>query len=148
MQALLEHSQKNYTHLPSELCARRRRSRTSSRASPYPSALDRTISPTRSRPSSVTSLDEVVKNAPSLHQAVLQQKPMNANVLPPVPALKDGKHSTSFYSKEDKPLEKSSVNARQRVMSGPRRNGVGLAKKNAKSSDQKENVLSAGPSMK
>ncbi|OBZ78004.1 hypothetical protein A0H81_01655 [Grifola frondosa] len=36
MQAMLEHSQKNYGPLPSELRPRRVRSRTSSRASPYP----------------------------------------------------------------------------------------------------------------
>ena len=36
MQALLEHSQKNYGPLPSDLRPRRIRSRTSSRASPYP----------------------------------------------------------------------------------------------------------------
>lgn len=130
MQELLELSQKNFRTLPSELRARRRRSRRTPRTSPYPS---RTVSPARSRTSSLTSIHDPHL---SLAQAVLRPRPANDMSPPRMPVFR--------APTAEKPLEKAIDDARQRAVAGPRR---GASPRKAKASEQKEN-FSIGPLMK
>ncbi len=152
MQAMLEHSQKNYGPLPSELRPHRVRSRTSSRASPYPLRYMRsTASPEKSRSSPM----HVFTDAPSkpfgmsLHdQTVLRevQWSANADVPTPPPVLSEIKPLTPFNveletSKQGK--NTMGLPARPRVTSSTRRAALGWSKRTGKSSTQdcKENSI-------
>ena len=152
MQAMLEHSQKNYGPLPSELRPHRIRSRTSSRASPYPLRHMRsTASPDKSRSSPIHVFTDVPSKpfAMSLHdQTVLRevQRSTNIDVPTPPPALSEMKPFTPF----DVELETSkqgktamSLPTRPRVTSSTRRAALGWSKRTGKSSTQdcKENSI-------
>ena len=152
MQALLEHSQKNYGPLPSELRPHRVRTRTSSRASPYPLRSMRSIaSPekTRSSPMQVFTDAPSKPFASSLHdQAVLREVQRNTNVdVPtPPPALGEIKPFTPFSVEiETSKQGKNAIGlpARPRVTSSTRRAALGWSKRPAKSStqDYKENSV-------
>ncbi|KAJ7620088.1 hypothetical protein FB45DRAFT_839417 [Roridomyces roridus] len=127
MRALLQHSVQNYGPLPSELGPRRIRSRTSSRASPYPQRQTPTAAspkPTPDRPSPA-----------ELHRAfALQDVDFNAELppLPPVPVSPKRENAWGL-----------APNARPRVGSAARRTALGWAKRSTKAStDQKENNTS------
>ncbi|KAJ6619274.1 hypothetical protein B0H10DRAFT_2216971 [Mycena sp. CBHHK59/15] len=115
MQALLEHSVRNYGPLPSELGPRRVRSRTQSRASPYP------------RPSQTAS-PELQTQRPS--PAVLHHT-FSSNA-----ALQAVERENAWGL---------APNARPRVASAARRTALGWAKRSTKAStDLKENSITAG----
>lgn len=152
MQAMLEHSQKNYGPLPSDLRPHRVRSRTSSRASPYPLRHMRSsASPEKSRSSPM----HVFTDAPSksfgmsLHdQTVLRevQRFTNVDVPTPPPALNDIKPFTPFVVElETSKQGKNAIGlpARPRVTSSTRRAALGWSKRTGKSSTQdfKENSI-------
>ncbi|KAI0077491.1 hypothetical protein K474DRAFT_1077009 [Panus rudis PR-1116 ss-1] len=166
MQAMLEHSQKNYGPLPSELRPRRIRSRTSSRASPYPlRSLKSTVSPDHLRSTKTSSaFDEHSASKPfALPSDLSMFAPLkdvsmntNANALSPPPAV-DVKPFSPFAVKLDQsfnipvppvpnvPAEKNNVSlpVRPRVTSSVRRTALGWSKRStgkSSSSDQKENV--------
>ncbi|KAL4261714.1 hypothetical protein AB1N83_006845 [Pleurotus pulmonarius] len=147
MQALLEHSVQNYGPLPSELRPHRVRSRTQSRASPYPPCrtFKVTISP---------------EQQPLEHQrpftketrpfAPLQQLNVNSTVdlsVLPVPQvdkkLKSPKKGSVASDKNRENAWGLAPNARPRVGSAARRSALGWAKRSGSaklSTDQKENV--------
>ena len=155
MKALLEHSRKNYGPLPSELRPHRVRSRTSSRASPYPlRAMRSTLSPERVR----TSPMQVFTDAPSkpfaapvpaAEQSILREVQWSANVHAPTPppALGEIKPFSPFNmdvntSKQGK--NAMGLPARPRVTSSTRRAALGWSKRSTgKSSTQdfKENSV-------
>ncbi|CCM05311.1 uncharacterized protein FIBRA_07525 [Fibroporia radiculosa] len=160
MQAMLEHSQKNYGPLPSELRPHRVRSRTSSRASPYPLCSVRaSMSPDkpRSSPMGCVPSPPSVQSSATI-QPVLREVSVNANtgnVLSPPPALDAIKPFTPFSvdfdaSKHGKanvhlpplpPLPPLPI--RPRVTSSARRTALGWSKRStgkSSSSDQKENI--------
>lgn len=156
MQAMLEHSKQNYGPLPSELRPYRVRSRTSSRASPYPvRALKSTFSPehTRSPRSSRVSMvfeDYSAKSFLSFdpnQTAPLTEVTRNVNVISPPPVL-EVKAFTPFavnVSEVVKP-EKNTIGVppRPRVTSSARRTALGWSKrstgKSSSSKEQKENI--------
>jgi serine/arginine repetitive matrix protein 2 len=155
MKAMLEHSQTNYVELPSHLMARRIRSRTSSRASPYArAAFAAGISPnsmsSHSRESSIASITEVLPSIAvraNVLQPILVQSNIPSNIsstigASPAKSTKSGKRS--FKGNENMP-DKQAKNAtiRPRVNSSARRSALGWVKRPSKSSDQKENT-SAG----
>ena len=87
MQALLEYSVQNFGPLPSELRPHRVRSRTSSRASPYPQArvAKATQLPEKTRSTKTTLSPEAVRRtkkstADSERTPVLQQHSVNHNL--------------------------------------------------------------------
>ncbi|KAJ6511227.1 hypothetical protein DFH09DRAFT_999601 [Mycena vulgaris] len=131
MQALLQHSVQNYGPLPSDLGPRRVRSRTQSRASPYP------------RQGQIAASPEPQLQRPSpaeLHRAfvthsALQPLEVHANVdLPTPPAMMSPKRENAWGL---------APNARPRVASAARRSALGWAKRSTKAStDQKENNTS------
>ena len=151
---MLEHSQQNYGPLPSELRPYRVRSRTSSRASPYP--VQRTIKPTFSpertrqsrisasfedhfmlKPSAVPllSCDQDISTTGS---APLSEAKRNINVLSPSPALETVKASGSLKTEKAPP-----VPLRPRVTSSARRTALGWSKRStgkSASKEQKENI--------
>ncbi|KAH8096901.1 hypothetical protein BXZ70DRAFT_895536 [Cristinia sonorae] len=158
MQAMLEHSQKNYGPLPSELHPRRIRSRTSSRASPYPTrALKATLSPDRSRTSVFVDDSHHEYNiskpfaSPPPPVPALSEITINPNLsfLSTVPVL-DIKPFSPFACNNDKDtsvknidVNKMGLPARPRVTSSARRTALGWTKRSngkSSSSDQKENV--------
>ncbi|KAI0794946.1 hypothetical protein C8Q75DRAFT_791510 [Abortiporus biennis] len=165
MQAMLEHSQKNYGPLPSELRPHRVRSRTSSRASPYPArTIKATMSPERSRSipreDSLSQLLNVSKPFASPPVIALLPSPgplhqvnVNTNLSSHPPTL-DVKPFTPFAVELDKssfneapplpPLLKSNgLPARPRVTSSARRSAFGWSKRStgkSSSSEQKENT--------
>ncbi|KAI0746236.1 hypothetical protein C8Q80DRAFT_1271161 [Daedaleopsis nitida] len=156
MQALLEQSQKNYGPLPSELRPHRVRSRTSSRASPYPlRAIRSTLSPEKARASPMQVFSDVpnksfVVPVPAAHdQSILRevQRNTNVNVPTPPPALGELKPFSPFNieleaSKQGK--NAFGLPARPRVTSSTRRAALGWSKRSTgKSSTQdcKENSV-------
>ena len=150
---MLEHSQQNYGPLPTELRPYRVRSRTSSRASPYP--VQRTIKPTFSpertrqsrisasfedhsilKPSAVPllSCDQDISTA----SAPLSEAKRNINVLPLSPALETVKASGILKTEKAPP-----VPLRPRVTSSARRTALGWSKRStgkSASKEQKENI--------
>jgi serine/arginine repetitive matrix protein 2 len=148
MRALLEHSQQNYGPLPQELRAHRIRSRTSSRASPYPAmrAVKRSISPSSTRPSTHASV-----SPPLAHESpmvVLQDRTHNANTPHAAKAEKVSRKGLSVK----KPLPDGEVSPfvpenlgklsnglpRARVGSNARRSALGWAKRST-GKENKEN---------
>ncbi|KAF8878425.1 hypothetical protein BD779DRAFT_1663807 [Infundibulicybe gibba] len=141
MQALLEHSVQNYGPLPSELRPRRVRSRTQSRPSPYPQARITKTAP---------SPEPLRMTMPDIHRPlhtppVLQQVPVNSNIISAVPTL-DALKPFSPLVLDVEPKRENAFGlapaARPRVASTARRSALGWSKRsNGKSSsDQKENV--------
>ncbi|PSS31100.1 hypothetical protein PHLCEN_2v2356 [Hermanssonia centrifuga] len=145
MQAMLEHSQKSYGPLPSELRPHRIRSRTSSRASPYPIRPQRsTISPEHSNSSSSS---RPFASPDDLLPAPLRQISINPNiaVFSPPPSI-EVKPFTPF-NVELKTAPKKGKNQlglpRQRVTSAARRTALGWSKRSVgktSTSSDKENV--------
>ncbi len=145
MQAMLEHSQKSYGPLPSELRPHRIRSRTSSRASPYPVRPQRfTISPEHSNSSSSS---RPFASPDGLLPAPLRQISINPNiaVFSPPPSI-EVKPFTPF-NVELKTAPKKGKNQlglpRQRVTSAARRTALGWSKRSVgktSTSSDKENV--------
>ncbi|KAK0448447.1 uncharacterized protein EV420DRAFT_843673 [Desarmillaria tabescens] len=134
MQALLEHSVQNYGPLPSELRPKRVRSRTSSRASPYPST--RALKAAAASPELITKKeDDVYRNATSsplgdiphanIMTASLASKPFS-------PSIEELKRETAWGPAAIRP----------RVGSTARRTALGWAKRsNGKTpTDLKENT--------
>ncbi|KAJ7132975.1 hypothetical protein C8R46DRAFT_1048292 [Mycena filopes] len=128
MQALLQHSVQTYGPLPSDLGPRRVRSRTQSRASPYPrqGQAQTLSSPEQQRPSP-TEL-----NRAFISQHALQALEVRSNVDVPMPA--------PVLSPKRENAWGLAPNARPRVASATRRSALGWAKRSAKAStDLKEN---------
>ncbi|KAI0938313.1 hypothetical protein AcV5_000019 [Taiwanofungus camphoratus] len=136
MRAMLEHSQKNYRPLPSDLHPRRVRSRTSSRASPYPIRI-------------------ISEHLAISSQAVLQKVPVNGNVktVSPPAALEVIKPFTPFTidfepSKLGKNLGQPPLPTHPRATSSARCTTHGRSKRSTgkfNSNDQKENVSQGTP---
>ncbi|KAI8973078.1 hypothetical protein BD414DRAFT_447875 [Trametes punicea] len=155
MQAMLEHSQKNFGPLPSELRPHRVRSRTSSRASPYPLRNVRSsFSPDqpRSSPMQVFTDGPSKPFATSAHeQPVLREVPRDVNTLTasPAPALDEIKPFSPLHIELDTSKQGKGafgLPARPRVTSSTRRAALGWSKRSTgKSSTQdcKENVSSS-----
>ncbi|TCD61190.1 hypothetical protein EIP91_008796, partial [Steccherinum ochraceum] len=159
MQAMLEHSQSNYGPLPSELRPHRIRSRTSSRASPYPTrVLKSTLSPDHQRSSVFTEDSHHEYNiskpfAPSPPSVpALSDITVNPNLsfLSTVPVL-NPKSSSPFAVKANQspaPVKTADINGmglptRPRVTSTARRTAFGWSKRStgkSSSSEQKENA--------
>ncbi|KAI0828480.1 hypothetical protein BC628DRAFT_1316551 [Trametes gibbosa] len=151
MQAMLEHSQKNYGPLPSELRPHRVRSRTSSRASPYPLRNMRTsFSP--EKPLRASPI-QVFTDAPTKQFAFLSEPPVlrevqrNSNVFAasPAPALDEIKPFSPIHIELDTSKQGKSAMGlppRPRVTSSTRRAALGWSKRTAKSStkEAKENI--------
>ncbi|KAG6896180.1 hypothetical protein C0992_009838 [Termitomyces sp. T32_za158] len=141
MQALLEHSVKNYGPLPSELRPRRVRSRTSSRPSPYPQA--RVNKAVLSSPAEKVHLSKDT-SSPS----VLQQVPINTNLASTAPLHAFKSFLPVPVVKDVEPKQVSNLgpltHARTRAGSAPRRNAPVSTKRNngstKTSTDLKENV--------
>ncbi|KAK0197754.1 hypothetical protein F5146DRAFT_1116785 [Armillaria mellea] len=133
MQALLEHSIQNYGPLPSELRPKRVRSRTSSRASPYPST--RVLKAAAASPELVTKQqDNVYRNATSsplgdvlLHTNVMTLSPASK---PFSPLIEDPKRESAWGPAATRP----------RVGSAARRTVLGAKKNNGKTPNLKENA--------
>ncbi|KZT25561.1 hypothetical protein NEOLEDRAFT_1178340 [Neolentinus lepideus HHB14362 ss-1] len=128
MKALLEHSQKNYGPLPSELRPRRIRSRADSRPSPYPRS-KLSLSPEEIR------IVEQEQSPESARPPVLQDVSVHPNVMSSPPALEAIKGVSPLVVKFDKSRE-DSMNMpthapRPRVASTVRRNALGWSKRNA-----------------
>ncbi|KAI0635339.1 hypothetical protein C8Q77DRAFT_1054820 [Trametes polyzona] len=156
MQAMLEHSQKNYGPLPSELRPHRVRSRTSSRASPYPLRNMRASfspeKPLRSSPMQIFTDGPSKPFAQSAHeQPVLREVQRNSNVFmsSPAPALDEIKPFSPIHIELDTSKKGKSamgLPARPRVTSSTRRAALGRSKRSTgKSStqDAKENLSSS-----
>ena len=140
MQALLEHSVQNYGPLPSELRPRRIRSRTQSRPSPYPQA--RTIKPLMSPENARPSNADLHR---SFNTPVLQQVPVNPNILSPAPALDLLKQFSPLMLEVEPKRENAfglAPTVRPRVGSVARRTAFGWSKRSTgkSSTDQKENA--------
>ena len=153
MQAMLEQSQKTFGPLPSELRPHRVRSRTSSRASPYPQlrAMRSTMSPEKPRSSPIQVFTDVpikpFANTTQEHSILREVQRNTINVPTPPPALGEIKPFTPFNvdldtSKQGK--NKMGLPARPRVTSSTRRAALGWSKRSTgKSSAQdfKENSV-------
>jgi serine/arginine repetitive matrix protein 2 len=150
MQALLKHSQTHFVALP-----RRVRSRTHSRASPYPRQIASPAVSTHSRASSDASS---VADAVLVHAAktpapvnVLRPRLVDPNMAVPsfVVAAKGDRETISAGKAPEENVEKPVV--RPRVTANTRRPALASVKRAGKPSDKKENVLrdskSNGPSM-
>ncbi|KAJ6505350.1 hypothetical protein C8R45DRAFT_861122 [Mycena sanguinolenta] len=128
MQALLQHSVQNYGPLPSELGPRRVRSRTSSRASPYPARQAHgTVSPEQPQRPSPADLHRVF-----VTNTALQPVGVNTNVDMSPTAVVSPKRETGW-------------GVRPRVASAARRSALGWAKRSTKENqnqNQKENNTS------
>lgn len=160
MQALLEHSQKTYGPLPSDLKPHRRRSRTLSRPSPYPRSRKISQSSDEKRPFFEVSITNSSRSA--LGVLPLQELPVNNNVLSPTPVLKPMKPFTPFTVRfEDKAVPISVFKddqasreipaqvARPRVPSNARRNALGWSKRNnGKTSQEKKENSAYGALMR
>ncbi|KAI0354136.1 hypothetical protein OH77DRAFT_1405859 [Trametes cingulata] len=152
MQAMLEHSQKNYGPLPSELRPHRVRSRTSSRASPYPLRNMRSsFSPEKphSSPMQIFTDGPSKPFATSVHeQPVLREVRKSENVLSasPVPALEEIKPFSPIHIELDTSKQGKTafgLPARPRVTSSTRRAALGWSKRSTGKSttqDCKENL--------
>ncbi|KAJ6451363.1 hypothetical protein C8R47DRAFT_1229888 [Mycena vitilis] len=124
MQALLQHSVQNYGPLPSELGPRRVRSRTSSRASPYPRQGLIPASPDQQR-SSPAALHRLASSP-------LRPLEVNPNV--------DVHMSPVVLSPKRENAWGLAPNARPRVASATRRTALGWTRRSTKAStDLKEN---------
>ncbi|KAJ8520630.1 hypothetical protein ONZ45_g2582 [Pleurotus djamor] len=148
MQALLEHSVQNYGPLPSELRVQRVRSRTQSRASPYPQA--RTFKVSVSPEQDLTEMQRPFSKD-SQPFNVLQPLAVNSNVeLQAAIAVADKKDKKILSPKKASAVDAKrenawglAPNARPRVGSAARRSALGWSKRSAgakSSTDQKENV--------
>ncbi|KAJ6514305.1 hypothetical protein C8R47DRAFT_962300 [Mycena vitilis] len=127
MQALLQHSVQNYGPLPSELGPRRVRSRTSSRASPYPRQGLIPASPDQQR-SSPAALHRLASSP-------LRPLEVNPNV--------DVHMSPVVLSPKRENAWGLAPNARPRVASATRRTALGWTRRSTKASmDLKENNTS------
>ncbi|KAF9055274.1 hypothetical protein BDZ89DRAFT_1087946 [Hymenopellis radicata] len=137
MQAMLEHSVQNYGPLPSELRPRRIRSRTSSRASPYPSTRSLKVS---ASPELVTKIQtEMYRNATS---SPLRELPVNSNMASVASPFNPSKAFGAPPEAESKGLRDAfGLPARPRVGSTARRTALGWSKRSSgkASSDMKEN---------
>ncbi|KAI0666503.1 hypothetical protein C8Q78DRAFT_984185 [Trametes maxima] len=155
MQAMLEHSQKNYGPLPSELRPRRIRSRTSSRASPYPvrNMMRASFSPEKPRSSPIQVFTDSPAHSfvvPAQEKSILREVQRDTNLLKasPAPALGEIKpfsplHIELDVSKQDK---SAFIPARPRVTSSTRRAALGWSKRSSGKSaayDGKENISSS-----
>ncbi|PBK61490.1 hypothetical protein ARMSODRAFT_1025623 [Armillaria solidipes] len=122
MQALLKHSIQNYGPLPSELRPKRVRSRTSSRASPYPST--RVLKAAAASPELITKQqDNVYRNATS--------SPLG-DVLPHVNVMTASPASKPFSPLIEEPKRENAwgpAATRPRVGSTARRTALGWAKR-------------------
>ncbi|KAJ7785840.1 hypothetical protein B0H16DRAFT_1354701 [Mycena metata] len=129
MQALLQHSVQTYGPLPSELGPRRVRSRTQSRASPYPRQAQSPSSPERR-----ASPAELNRAFISNHALRALELKSNVDVpMPPPPVLSPKRENAWGLA----------PNARPRVASAARRSALGWAKRSTKAStDLKENNTS------
>lgn len=156
MQAMLEHSQTHFGPLPSELRAHRVRSRTSSRASPYPLRNRVSLSPEKpKRASPIQVFTDVPSKsfaAASRDSVVLREVKRSVNVPPmptPPPALGEIKPFTPFNVELDTSKVKQGKNgmglpARPRVTSSTRRAALGWSKRSsgkAGAQDSKENSM-------
>ncbi|KAJ6568795.1 hypothetical protein B0H19DRAFT_1256508 [Mycena capillaripes] len=130
MQAMLQYSVQNYGPLPSELGPRRVRSRTQSRASPYPRQTQSASSPEQPQRPSPAELHRVF-----VANNALQAVEVNSNVdVHMSPAMPSPKRENAWGLPP---------NARPRVTSAARRTALGWAKRSTKaSSDLKENNTS------
>ncbi|KAH9896427.1 hypothetical protein C8Q73DRAFT_788785 [Cubamyces lactineus] len=151
MQAMLEHSQKNYGPLPSELRPHRVRSRTSSRASPYPLRNQRSaFSPEKPRSSPIQVFTDGPNKpfaAPAPEQPVLREVQRDANVYQssPAPALDEIKPFSPIYIELDTSKQGKGafgLPSRPRVTSSTRRAALGWSKRSTGKSTQdcKENL--------
>lgn len=133
MQALLKHSIQNYGPLPSELRPKRVRSRTSSRASPYPST--RVLKAAAASPELITKQqDNVYRNATS--------SPLG-DVLPHANVMTVSSASKPFSPLIEDPKRESAwgpAATRPRVGSAARRTVLGAKKNNGKTPNLKENT--------
>ncbi|KAJ7042702.1 hypothetical protein C8F04DRAFT_1176309 [Mycena alexandri] len=128
MQALLQHSVQTYGPLPSELGPRRVRSRTQSRASPYPRQAQSLSSPEQ-RPSPAELNRAFISN----HALQALQVKSNIDVPMPPPVISPKRENAWGLA----------PNARPRVASAARRSALGWAKRSTKAStDLKENNTS------
>ena len=157
MQALLEYSVQNFGPLPSELRPHRVRSRTSSRASPYPQArvAKATHSPEKTRSTKTTLSPEAVRRTKkstvdSERTPVLQPRLVNHN-LAAAPSLEAIKPFSPLAMPMDiEPKRENAFglapNARPRVASTARRTALGWSKRSTgkSSTDQKENQVTTG----
>ncbi|OSC98903.1 hypothetical protein PYCCODRAFT_1470720 [Trametes coccinea BRFM310] len=156
MQAMLEHSQKNYGPLPSELRPHRVRSRTSSRASPYPLRSMRSSfspeKPPRSSPIQIfTDVPSKPFAAPLQEAPVLREVQRDANTFmaSPAPALDEIKPFSPLHIELDTSKQGKAafgLPSRPRVTSSTRRAALGWSKRSTgKSSTQdcKENISSS-----
>ena len=151
MQAMLEHSQKNYGPLPSELRPHRVRSRTSSRASPYPLRNQRSaFSPEKPRSSPIQVFTDGPNKAfaaPAPEQPVLREVQHDANVYQssPAPALDEIKPFSPFHIQLDTSKQGKGAfgpPSRPRVTSSTRHAALGWSKRSTGKSTQdcKENL--------
>lgn len=156
MQALLEHSQKTYGPLPFELLLQRRRSRTSSRPSPYPRSRKTSLTSSHSRPSIDLNIPNITFGSLDVHplQEVSVNTNIDMNILSPPPALnplkpvsplvvdfRDKSHQTQV-NKENASLGLPVPAARPRVASNARRSALGWSKRSTGKSaeENKENT--------
>ncbi|KAG7440055.1 uncharacterized protein BT62DRAFT_938390 [Guyanagaster necrorhizus] len=122
MQALLEHSVQNYGPLPSELRPKRVRSRTSSRASPYPST--RVLKAAAASPL-ITKQEDVYRNATSSPLGDIAPHANAPSASKPFsPSIDEPKQETMWGVAATRP----------RVGSAARRTAIGWAKRNGKTS--------------
>jgi len=156
---MLEHSQNNYGPLPSELRPRRIRSRTSSRASPYPARIVKaSMSPDQHRASHYEDMYQEANISKPFASPVREPQPVpvlqqitvnpNITIVSPPPIL-DVKPFSPFAVEVQKPAFDSYKNslglpipARPRVTSNARRSALGWSKRSSgksSSSDHKEN---------
>ncbi|KAH9487444.1 hypothetical protein JR316_0001520 [Psilocybe cubensis] len=149
MQALLQHSVQNYGPLPSELRPHRR-TRTSSRPSPYPQGRSSkaTLSPEKKRSTAFEKDDQCT---PVLQQVSLNQnrdtKTAKASTKN-APFLSELKPFSPLVIDDTEPKRENAFglapNARPRVGSNARRTALGWTKRSTgtskSSTDQKENV--------
>ncbi|KAI9060404.1 hypothetical protein FKP32DRAFT_1595485 [Trametes sanguinea] len=156
MQAMLEHSQKNFGPLPSELRPHRVRSRTSSRASPYPLPSMRSSfspeKPPRCSPIQIfTDVPSKPFSAPLQEAPVLREVQRDANTFmaSPAPALEEIKPFSPLHIELDTSKQGKAafgLPSRPRVTSSTRRAALGWSKRSTgKSSTQdcKENISSS-----
>lgn len=157
MQALLAHSVQNYGPLPSELRPHRVRSRTSSRASPYPqSRISKANLSPEQTPHTLTSKHSVSAQ----RTPVLQAKSLNSQTTAAAPTLDALKPFSPLSFLDTEPKRENAFglapNARPRVGSNARRTALGWSKRSngpttgkssTASTDQKENIAGTGISM-
>ncbi|KAJ7234518.1 hypothetical protein B0H12DRAFT_1204744 [Mycena haematopus] len=129
MQALLQHSVQNYGPLPSELGPRRVRSRTQSRASPYPTR----------QAQSTTSPEQAQRPSPAdLHRAFITSNALQAMEVNPNVDMSP----TTVLS----PKRENTWGPRPRVASAARRSALGWAKRSTKENQKENNTSMTGMS--